>query len=105
MANVLNGMGGDDVLKGFGGNDTLYGGAGNDLFVFAKDGSTDTIADFQTGADKIDLRTVAGATAGYVTYDAAHHQVQIDTNHDGTFDMFINIQGTAVAPTDFLLHP
>jgi serralysin len=105
VANILNGGGGDDVLKGFGGDDTLIGGSGNDTFVFANDHSIDTIADFQTGADKIDLRGVSGATAGYVTYDAAHHQVVIDTNHDGTADMFINIQGTAVAPTDFLLHP
>jgi len=103
-ANTLKGLGGNDVLNGFGGNDTLYGGDGNDLFVFANDGSTDTVADFQTGHDKIDLRTVAGATAGFVAYDSGTHQVQIDTNHDGTWDMFINIGGDSVATTDYLFH-
>jgi serralysin len=95
-------MGGDDVIKGFGGNDTLWGGTGNDTFVFAKDGSIDTIADFQTGADKIDLSGVAGATASYVAYNAGLQQVQIDANHDGTYDMFINVLGTGVATSDIL---
>jgi serralysin len=102
VANTLNGMGGDDVIKGFGGNDTLWGGTGNDTFVFANDGSTDTIKDFQTGGDKIDLSGVAGATAAYVTYDAGGKVLEIDTNHDGTFDMFINVQGTGVATSDIL---
>jgi serralysin len=101
-ANTIKGMGGDDVIKGFGGNDTLWGGDGNDTFVFANDGSTDTVKDFQTGADKIDLSGVAGATASYVTYDAGAKVLEIDTNHDGTFDMFINVQGTGVATTDVL---
>ena len=103
VANVLNGMGGNDVLKGFGGNDTLVGGAGNDLFVFANDGSTDTISDFETGLDKVDLRGVAGATSGYVSYDAGTHQVQIDTDHNGVADMFINSTNT-VGSGDYLFH-
>jgi serralysin len=101
VANVLNGGGGDDVLKGFGGNDTLIGGGGNDTFVFANDGSIDTIQDFQTGHDKIDLTEVAGASAAYVHYDTSHQQVQIDTNHDGHADMFINVAG-AVGSGDYI---
>ena len=97
-------MGGNDVLKGFGGNDTLYGGDGNDTFVFDNDGSTDTIADFQTGHDKIDLSNIAGATAPWVTYDASHHRVAIDTDHNGIADMFINIAGTVPVASDYLFH-
>lgn len=104
VGNVLKGMGGDDVIRGFGGNDTLYGGNGNDTFVFDNDGSTDTVADFQTGHDKIDLSNVAGATAAYVTYSAAHHQVMIDTNHDGTADMFINVMGSTPVASDYIFH-
>ena len=103
-ANTLKGMGGDDVIKGFGGDDTLYGGDGRDSFVFVKDGSTDTVADFQTGLDKIDLSEVEGATAGFVAYDSASHQVQIDTNQDGTFDMFIHITTGSVASGDYIFH-
>lgn len=95
VANVLNGMGGDDVLRGFGGNDT---------FVFANDASTDTIADFQTGADKIDLTAISGVTAADVSYNSTTHQLQIDTNHDATYDMFINVLGTGVATSDILFH-
>jgi len=50
------------------------------------------------------LTVVAGATAGFVAYDSGTHQVQIDTNHDGTWDMFINIGGDSVATTDYLFH-
>ncbi|MES2119651.1 MAG: M10 family metallopeptidase [Pseudomonadota bacterium] len=102
VANVLKGLGGDDVLKGNEGNDTLIGGTGNDtlvggtgsdLFVFANDGSLDTIGDFATGADKIDLSGVAGVTASNVSYNTTTHQVQIDTDHNGIADMFINSAG------------
>ncbi|GAA3903042.1 hypothetical protein GCM10022276_22170 [Sphingomonas limnosediminicola] len=106
VANVLKGMGGNDVLKGFGGNDTLYGGDGNDTFVFVKDGSTDTIADFQTGADKIDLTGIAGATAGYAVYDAATHQLKVDVDHNGIYDandVYISSMA-AIATTDILFH-
>ena len=103
VANQLSGNGGNDVLYGLKGNDTLNGGSGNDLFVFDNDGSTDTIADFQTGADKIDLHGVAGATSGWVTYNSATHQVAIDTDHNGVADMFINSMNT-VATGDILFH-
>jgi serralysin len=104
VGNILNGGGGDDVLKGFGGNDTLIGGDGNDTFMFANDGSTDTINDFQTGHDKIDLSTVDGATSAYVQYDAAHQQVAIDTDHNGSADMFVHVLGSSVASGDILFH-
>jgi Ca2+-binding RTX toxin-like protein len=104
VANVLNGMGGDDVIRGFGGNDTLYGGAGKDVFVLDNDGSRDRIADFVSGKDKIDLTNVAGATSKYVSFDATHHLLQIDTNHDGVYDMFADVFGSNVAKGDILFH-
>jgi len=33
----------------------LRGGAGADVFVFARDGAVDVIADFQAGIDRIDI--------------------------------------------------
>jgi Ca2+-binding RTX toxin-like protein len=56
--NSLIGGSGNDTLNGGAGNDTLNGGAGNDTFVFnsALDPSNvDTVADFNPGADAIQL--------------------------------------------------
>lgn len=103
-ANTLKGMGGDDVIKGFGGDDNLFGGVGNDRFVFANDGSTDTVSDFETGHDKLDLSGIDGATAAYVSYNATTHQVQVDVDHDGTNDMFITVLGSAPVASDYIFH-
>jgi serralysin len=65
LANRLEGRAGDDLLTGFGGKDTLLGGAGADSFIFKSESdsgptmlSADTIADFEHGADSIDLRGI-----------------------------------------------
>ncbi|MDX2103556.1 MAG: DUF4347 domain-containing protein [Alphaproteobacteria bacterium] len=53
-ADMLLGNDGNDSIEGGTGNDTLWGGAGNDWFVFpTNDGSTDLIADFTVGQDKL----------------------------------------------------
>ena len=104
-ANVLKGMGGNDVLRGFGGNDTLWGGAGSDTFVFDNNGSKDTIADFATGLDKIDLSNILGATSGNVTFDIASHTLKIDVDHNGTTDVSIIVLGSNVnLGGDVLFH-
>ncbi|BEV02391.1 M10 family metallopeptidase C-terminal domain-containing protein [Novosphingobium olei] len=64
VANVLKGMGGDDVLNGFEGKDTLYGGAGADVFQFHIAEKGDTIADFVSGTDKIDLTHIGSTVDG-----------------------------------------
>lgn len=86
---TLNGGDGDDVLGGWSNRDTLVGGAGNDLLIgggqadrltggagadvfrydgiadstLAQDAGIDTITDFQTGVDKLDLHDGRGALA------------------------------------------
>lgn len=55
MADTLDGGGGDDFIHDGAGADTLRGRAGADVFVFARDGALDVIADFQTGIDRIDV--------------------------------------------------
>ena len=54
---TLDGGGGDDVLSGGAGSDTLTGGSENDTFVFSPEdgGGIDTINDWATGTNKIDL--------------------------------------------------
>ncbi len=52
---LLQGHAGADILDGGTGADTLRGGEGADIFVFAADGATDVIEDFELGVDRIDL--------------------------------------------------
>ncbi|MEX0347950.1 MAG: fasciclin domain-containing protein [Paracoccaceae bacterium] len=49
------GGGGKDLIDGGDGNDYMFGGWGRDTFVFEKGDDKDTIVDFRTGRDKIDL--------------------------------------------------
>ncbi len=74
-ANTLNGGAGNDSLSGGVGNDTLIGGLGNDtlsggigndVFVFnsATANNLDTILDFTTGTDKIQLSKSIFANLG-----------------------------------------
>ncbi|TAH37660.1 MAG: calcium-binding protein [Alphaproteobacteria bacterium] len=64
---VLLGREGDDILDGGAGNDQLYGGSGNDTFVYhdvSEGSATETIQDFQTGADTIHLEDVLSGFNG-----------------------------------------
>lgn len=52
---------GDDTIDGGLGDDTLNGGTGADVFVFRSGDGADTINDFQTGIDTIDLSAFGAA--------------------------------------------
>ncbi len=54
-AETLWGTDGDDLILDGGGIDILTGGAGEDVFIFAPDGTPDTITDFTHGEDRIDI--------------------------------------------------
>lgn len=53
--NYMDGRGGNDTLKGGRGDDINIGGNGDDVFVFNKGHDQDTIRDFTSGRDQIDL--------------------------------------------------
>ncbi|MEX2517954.1 MAG: M10 family metallopeptidase C-terminal domain-containing protein [Paracoccaceae bacterium] len=63
-ADKLKGGGGGDVLRGGAGDDKLVGGGGNDVFLFTasdlRSASVDTIADFRSGEDRIELDGFSG---------------------------------------------
>ena len=56
----LEGHAGDDIVEGGTGDDEMYGDGGADTFVFGPGHGDDTIRDFTTGEDKIDLTEIAG---------------------------------------------
>ena len=77
LANGITGSSLDNILDGWSGMDTLFGGGGADTFVFStKLGPTnvDTIWDFATGVDKIQLNAsvFSGLTAGGLSEEAFH---------------------------------
>ena len=54
-ADTIDGGAGADIIFGGSGDDTLTGGDGADTFVFAPGDGSDTITDFDTGNDTINL--------------------------------------------------
>jgi len=72
-ADTLVGDAGADIITGRAGADTLTGGSRSDKFVFSSgdtgitEATADTITDFSTGTDKIDIATVGS----YVEADGA----------------------------------
>ncbi|MEO6224912.1 MAG: M10 family metallopeptidase C-terminal domain-containing protein, partial [Sphingomicrobium sp.] len=98
LDNQLFGNAGDDILIGGAGKDELTGGAGKDTFVFS-DLSEDKIRDFSTGNDKIDLKAFhIGADAIKISGS----NVFADTDHNGTYDLHIVVQGDTVHMSDFI---
>ncbi len=55
LGNSVTGNSGDNTLVGQGGNDRLTGGAGADTFVFGPGSGIDTITDFSTDNDLVDV--------------------------------------------------
>ncbi|RYE57462.1 MAG: hypothetical protein EOP18_02705 [Rhizobiaceae bacterium] len=102
IENAIGGSG-NDVLIGNQAVNSLTGNGGADRFVIQNDASIDTITDFATGLDKIDLSAIVGLDAGHVSYDAASKQLWVNTDADSLIELKINVQGTAVnVATDVL---
>jgi Ca2+-binding RTX toxin-like protein len=91
---MLSGGNGSDVLNGLGGNDVLIGGASNDSFVFSGTPGNDTINDFASGADKIDL-SAYGITMAQVSTSAsgANTIVSVDSDSNGVSDFTVTLIG------------
>jgi len=92
---ITGGAGADTIVGGLG-NDTLVGGTGNDVFVFdQKAGTTniDTLGDFASGQDKIELSKAifAGFTAnGALTAAQFYSGANIAAAHDADDRIIFN---------------
>jgi len=94
---TINGGDGNDRIYGGLGNDTLTGGAGNDHFVFDTtpnaSSNKDTITDFSSGVDKIDLSkavyTAMGAI-GILSSDEFYAAAGAVKGHDATDRIIYN---------------
>jgi serralysin len=100
--NHLDGGTGKDTLTSGSGDDTFFGGGGADAFVFAPPNGHDTIGDFETGRDLIDLTAFAAADIhdfSDLTIDATSGDsvIQFDVGND------ITVAGvTQLRASDFL---
>jgi Ca2+-binding RTX toxin-like protein len=119
---INTGAGNDNIIGGLGA-DTLTGGAGNDTFHYESAAEStgvnvDTITDFTTGSDTIDLSALSlngsyvGEANGLVAaqtaltgggvkdavFDTQTHQLYVDVNGDGVIgagDMVITLTGVS----------
>lgn len=76
----LTGSAQADLLQDGAGADTLTGGAGADIFIFASDGQTDTVTDFDPSEDRLDL-------SGWA-FSRGPAQLLIETREDGAEIIF-----------------
>ncbi len=102
---ILNGESGFDRLSGDAGNDTMTGGTGPDVFVFQslRSGEVDTITDFRTGIDDIEIGpansfsdlTITDVTIGGVdgaAVDVNGHRIFVE-----------NVEASDLTAGDFIL--
>jgi serralysin len=106
IENAIGGHGADRI-NGNQASNRFTGNGGADTFVFARygagDTSVDTITDFATGVDRIDLTSFHLDGLARVTIDNANDRVWVDTDMDGTADFQIVVLGSDVNAGDFVI--
>lgn len=104
----LEGGDGNDRLEGGAGLDTLVGGAGADTFVFTSADNfrsgTDSITDFQTGVDRIDLSGLSLTYIGDSAFSGAG-QVRTDMSQAGMARLMVDLDGDGAADLTVELGP
>jgi hypothetical protein len=104
IENAIGG-GGNDRINGNQADNRFTGNAGADIFILARYGaddmSVDTITDFKSGTDKIDLSFFTGLKAENVAF--ANGVLSLDTDRNGTVDVTANVLGgSLVVATDLI---
>ncbi|HGJ5855181.1 M10 family metallopeptidase C-terminal domain-containing protein [Arsenophonus nasoniae] len=128
---VIAGGDGNDKIYSYGGKDTLIGGKGKDLFIYQSINdslysSPDTIMDFETGRDKIDISALSKINGNTIeikqvncfsqhknelivhcNYNESQNltssYLMLDHDGDGQADFQINAFGIINPETDLIL--
>jgi hypothetical protein len=83
--------GGVNILFGGGSSDTLIanhsGAGGNDAFVFLPNIGQETIQNFQSGADKLDISQIPGVDAANIASWLSSHTTSVNSNRDTLIDL------------------
>ena len=94
---------GNDTLTGGPGDDRLAGGAGADVFVFGPGDGVDTVTDFSSGTDKVDLTAFEIESVEDVTMMSGDDGVTIDLDDiDGGSILLVDLT-TLPEAGDFLV--
>jgi Ca2+-binding RTX toxin-like protein len=103
---TLTGGTGTNVLTGGAGNDTLTGGNGNDTFVFEAGFGQDTVTDFTSGVDVIEVRDglFANANAALAAATQTGSDVTIALNASDRI-ILQNVALTNLSASDFAVVP
>jgi Ca2+-binding RTX toxin-like protein len=109
VGNLLIGGDGDDILDGGWdtANDVLYGQGGADVFTDFRGG--DTIADFQPGVDKIDIRLSPGSVYFKSFADIQSHMVENNGSTainlgGGDYVVIAGVPNSALHVEDFMFN-
>jgi hypothetical protein len=101
LNNTLTGGAGNDTLGGGLGRDKLTGGADADIFQFLAGDSTvasvDTVADFSTGVDKMDLSIFAGVPSA-----SAYAEITVASDSIATLKIAAQAQMSATVQAVFV---
>ena len=88
----LIGDNGNDILVAGSGGATLTGSGGSDIFSFSTvSGNVDTIADFHSSADKIDISNIISFASGDNILDYLH------SAKSGTSDTLLSVDADGAA--------
>lgn len=98
---------GDDqanIIRGGEGNDWLIGGAGEDTFILASGEGTNTIADFESGSDRIGLTDGLEFEQLLISAGSDASQTQIALADTGeSLAILLGIDASMINPDDFIL--
>lgn len=116
----LDGGAGNDLIYGGGGKDTIIGGPGKDriqgdgdrqadtfVFNFGDSGfgsaNRDIVSGFTVGVDKIDLSSLGPDLKVGITVTQYASIINIDADHNGSFDMQIQVMNRSLSMHDLIL--